>query len=77
MSYRYRCGSCRTTSMAMPSRTAAEAVRLRHCYAVHGGMHPDVELIERHRERFAWRSFWRAVGVFVALPVTDFLWRHM
>ncbi|MFE2945239.1 hypothetical protein ACFXKG_40375 [Streptomyces sp. NPDC059255] len=45
MSYRYRCGTCRATSPALPGRRAAHAARDRHRDQVHGGLVPDGELL--------------------------------
>lgn len=51
MSYRYRCGRCRTTSPYVHSRTALDQTRRDHRDQFHGGHIPDGEkLIE---ERFS------------------------
>ncbi|MFI5808998.1 hypothetical protein [Streptomyces sp. NPDC051561] len=45
MSYRYRCGQCRTTSPPVATRRAAEAEGAWHRAREHSGHHPDDESV--------------------------------
>lgn len=46
MSYRYRCGKCRTTSEPVATRRAARAEQDWHRAREHAGLIPDGESIE-------------------------------
>lgn len=45
--YRYRCGTCATTSPVVRTRLEIERERDRHRRAVHGGHIPDGERLQR------------------------------
>lgn len=77
MPHRYHCPICHTTSPPLPSRRAALADRDRHRADFHGGHIPDGERITRRRDRFDWWGFWKAIAILLALPIADFLWRHL
>lgn len=49
MRYRYRCGTCRTTSPVVRTRTELYGHRDSHRRRVHGGMVPDGEKLLQQR----------------------------
>lgn len=47
--YRYRCGTCATTSPVVRTRVEMYAERDRHRRRFHGGHRPDGERLQRYR----------------------------